>query len=172
MNNVFWATILYLVIVAALFIYGKNSEQKRHFDEMQLLYRLNSYKVAYYTTLSMLGFWMLMEIVDKASLPTILTSTKILITITVGVLASDIYNIVHGSFFYIGEDSKKYLLLSLLLGIINLISGISCLAKNPIVEGGYLILGGGINNFILACFFIPHAIAIAVKMHTFASETN
>lgn len=112
--------ITYLLLFGVIYLLKKKLNKTEHYDEMQLQIRADAYKYAYGTTVVLLAGLIFMVVVDEAAVPSFILSGVLIIIMLSGVLVFGVYCIRHDSFFFIGQDWRRYFWLCIAVDSINL----------------------------------------------------
>ncbi len=163
------AIFISLFIIGVVVFAAIRKRKNDNYDEMQELARLRGYKYGFITMAAFLGFWMMMDTVQVIDgLPFKLYNNTIIIVIFMtSIMVTIAYDVLHDAYFYVGMKPdywKKYCLMILAVGAVNLISAILAMRNGEMVNSdGYLILGGSISNFIVAVEFLVPTTIILIK---------
>ncbi len=158
----------YLVIFGIIIFLKRRLKTSEHYDEMQLQIRADAYKYAYGTTVVLLAGLILMVVIDSEAVPSYILSGVLLIILLAGVLVFGVYCIRHDSFFFIGQDWRRYFGLCIVVDAINLFTLVQNTIKLFTKNNETLELQGLIANIIvetgIVTFFSVICVMILSKM--------
>jgi hypothetical protein len=171
--------IIYLAIVACgvFVIYFKMRHKKpEHFDEMQEKNRAEAYKYAYFTTLLLLVMVAIYEYI-VGPIPHYILGGLILAVLMISLLVFGLFCIHNDSFFFIGQDWKKYLIYCTALGtvwVVDFIINLSNLLTKTDITAE--LANGIISKLVLyganAVTFLSFSVAICIKMFADRKESE
>lgn len=130
--------VLFGLVIAALLIRYMNRDKKwkTEYDEMQKQIRGKAYCYAFYTVMILEAVMIFISLFG-VRLP--MTDAVLHFTIIViGVLVLAIYCIWHDAYVGLNTNMKRYAIIVIVAGLINLLSGVSAIANGLMVLNGQL----------------------------------
>lgn len=119
----------FIVAVIALLIRYRSKDGNKQYDEMQLRTRAEAYKIAFFTVLILLVGIIFYDVAARKPLPQYMLGGILIVVVMISFLVFAVYSIWHDAFFYIGQSWKSYFGVCIGVGLIQMISFISTVAR-------------------------------------------
>lgn|GEM_PF-1854408 len=159
--------VTYVLLFGLIYFLRKKLKKSEHYDEMQLQIRADAYKYAYGTTVVLLAGLILTVSIDSAAVPSYLLVGVLIIIMLAGVLVFGVYCIKHDSFFFIGQDWRRYFWLCIAVDSINLFTLVTNLfalsgEMEPLKRQG--LIANIITETGIVVFFTVIIVMLVTKM--------
>ncbi len=120
LSDVLVPVIAVIIIIAVIFLFNKKSDQSgQHYDEMQLKYRAQGYKIGFFVTLG--GIFLLVFLTDVVdSFRDVIPLSFCMAAVGfAGLVSFVVYCIFKDAFYSIGQKRRSYIILCILIIVLN-----------------------------------------------------
>ncbi len=162
MSNILFPIITLIVIALLVYVMANAKKKDDHFDEMQLIKRLNGYKLGFFVLLIELGVYAGLSAFYTDLKDRVEPSIAIFMILLVGILCFAVYCIFNEAFFAMGENTKVYSVICAAVVLINCVNAYSSISKGDFLKDG-VITFDGTGNIAAAAVFAIILVCIIVK---------
>ena len=162
---------LAVIILVVLTFSKKRDRNECHYDEMQLKFRADGYRLGFFVTLfTLLILIFLTECLDTFQ-NVIKPSFGMFVAAMAGIVTFVVYCIRKDAFYSIGQNRRSYMLLCVAVIIANGIGSIRHITERTLLVDGALTFSNS-SGIVCALSFLIILCALVVKQRQEAKESS
>ena len=149
-----------IILCVVLFkFFNKDNKVKTKYDEMQELQRGRAYRYSFWTLVGLETVMCLLQLAEVRFFLDPFTANVTCIIIAALVHAS--YSIEHDAYIGLNTNSKRFIVVSIAIGIFNALIGILQIARGTLVHDG--VLQAPFTNILVAIIFLIIGVQMYIK---------